>query len=261
MIGYSGAKMTKTDLLVVGYPRSGNTFTSRLLGDALDSPVAGYLNAHPIAEEGVDRPGEYTIRQLHLRLSHADSDRLLPDAWTFAARRWQGEKVAFLLRDPRDVAVSVMYYWRMGGIDEALEAMFRGGAPLTGVGPWARFVTPWLESNIPQCLCYEDLIEDTAGEITMLLNGLGIPLPDPAMLKAAVLRQSFEVRKAELEANGDRYMYGKEIQLHNLRKGIPGDWIYHFQRRQAQAAEIMWGDLLRRLGYETEPDWWMEISE
>jgi len=32
--------MAANDILIVGYPRSGNTWISRLLGDALNSPVA-----------------------------------------------------------------------------------------------------------------------------------------------------------------------------------------------------------------------------
>lgn len=251
--------MDKQDLYVSGFPKSGNSFTARLLGDVLDSPVTGYLNAHPIAEEGLTRPGPYTIRQLHLRLSHAEHAALLPDAWTMAAKLWHGERVVFIIRDPRDVSVSVMHYWQIPSLNDALQAMFTGSAPLVGVGSWKGYVTPWLESNIPLTVRYEDLVADTLDELCMILNGLGIPNPPPNCMKESVLRQSFGVRRAELEANGDRYNYGKEVQLRNMRKGTPGDWQNCYTRLQAQAAEQEWGELLRYLGYEMNSDWWKEI--
>lgn len=56
--------MSDKDICVCGWPRSGNTLAARLLGEALNSPVTGWEAAVPLATEGLDRTGEYTIRQI-----------------------------------------------------------------------------------------------------------------------------------------------------------------------------------------------------
>ena len=54
-----GLTVFADDTFIVSYPRSGNTWLSRILGDLLDSPVTGIFDARPLAEEGLDRQGEF----------------------------------------------------------------------------------------------------------------------------------------------------------------------------------------------------------
>jgi hypothetical protein len=63
------------DVFVTGIPRSGNTYLSRLIGDALDSPVGGARGAVALATEGQDRPGQHRVMQLHLLPNTAISER------------------------------------------------------------------------------------------------------------------------------------------------------------------------------------------
>ena len=56
-----------TEITVAGYPRSGNVWLCRLLGDALDVPVVGIAYGRDsLAAEGQERPNPGYVRQAHL---------------------------------------------------------------------------------------------------------------------------------------------------------------------------------------------------
>lgn len=256
----------KQDIYICGYPRSGNTMLSRLLGDLLNSPVTGMGSAHPIAEEGLDRPGPFTIRQLHLRISYdASHTTMVPDARTLAVKQWnKDKKICFVLRDPRDVAVSAWKYWEIESLEKTIHCMGEGIAPV-GFGSWQKFVGDWLQAPVYYVVVrYENLVQDAymccmALKSILFLNGIDL-LPDRD-IDAVVARQSFEARKAEIaSAPADKYMYGRDVQLKAMRKGIAGDWCNHFTRKHGEMAEEYFGELMRKLHYTCSPDWWKELE-
>lgn len=238
------------DILIVGYPRSGNTWLSRLLGDALNSPVTGLGSAHPIAEEGFDRPGKHIVRQLHLKPDESEiHTTFLPNAYTLAPQHYAGEKLIHVYRDPRDVTISAWKYWEIPSLELALLAVGTGLWPLRPHGAWRSYVSAWLDIEIPCAhVAYEELHSDPQGSIERICAGLNIDL-DTDRLKQAIQRQAFDARKAEIEINGDRYMYGKAIQLKSMRHGAVGDWYASFTPDMAERAERLFGDAMLRLGY------------
>jgi hypothetical protein len=48
---------------------------------------------------------------------------------------------------------------------------------------------------------------------------------------------------------------GEENVQSHYRKGVAGDWINHFTPEHVEAFKERFGDLVQRLGYETEDDW------
>lgn len=244
--------MGNKDVAICSYPKSGNTWISRLLGDALNSPVTGIGSAHPIAEEGLDRTGPFVVRQLHLRpdytILHGPA---IHNAWTFAPMCCAGEKMITILRDPRDVAVSVWKYWEMENLEAAIRAMGEGLNPLKSVGPWAAFVTAWLDCPTPVVrVWYEDFVRDTIFELSELLSILDLPVLAEDGLFGVVERQAFANRKKELAGSGSKYMYGESIQLKNMRKGIAGDWRNHFTPELHELAIGYFGKTMERIGYD-----------
>lgn len=242
--------MSRNDVLVVGYPKSGNTWLSRLLGDILNSPVTGFGTAHPICEEGKDRPGKYIVRQLHLK---PVVSVLTPnfDAWEYSLPEAQGEKIIFIDRNPLDVMVSVYHYWQMEDMDKAIDAVLYGTHPLLKVGPLAKFNKTWNEVIASKWsmkfeitgVSYEALRAATSGEdgayyLQSILEAIGLPeAKDTKRINEAIERQSFDNRKKELERNGDQYNYGKDVQLRNLRKGNIGSWSDELTLRQVNRAK------------------------
>lgn len=214
------------DIIVVGYPRSGNVWLSRLLGDILDRPVIGVNGALSLATEGKDRPGPGRVMQAH---------KITPP---------EGAKAVFLVRDPRDVLVSVAAFWDWP-LDKALSHMVKGPGPLD-LPPWSTYVEGWLAKRTP-VVRYRDLYHDTVGILYGLLSALE---ETPRHLAMEVAwRQSFTVKKADIKARGNQYPFGQKAQLRHLRKGTTGEWrtLPDPIKRQAQKA---WGPLLSALGYE-----------
>ena len=84
---------------------------------------------------------------------------------------------------------------------------------------------------------------------------LGLALPQiplgglpPEQVEAAVRRFGYE------KLSGGRRQGQEDVRSH-YRKGQPGDWRNHFTAAHADAFAERFGDLPRRLGYETDDNW------
>lgn len=243
------------NVIVVGFPKSGNTWLSRLLGDALNSPVTGIKDAKPLCEEGLNRPGKYVVRQLHLKpiaikAGGCEGDDPIPNAYTFCEQNWGGEKIIHIVRNPMDVCVSVKHYWDLPTVDDAFYAMAHGTHPLVGVGAWADFVNRWNEAHVPLWLIrYEELIEDPLGQMVDLMHFVGKPEYDIYDLEDTIARQSFDTRVEHIKSSGQKYNYGQTAQLKNMRKGVAGDWRRHFTHELTLRATAHWSSQMIRYGY------------
>jgi len=247
----------KKAITVVGYPRSGNTWVARTLGDILESPVGGAFNAKPLCTEGQERVGAYRVQQLHQKVDYHPSGE--SDAYKISAPMYGGEpKILFVARDPRDIAVSAMFYWKRQAIGPILEAMTEGGEPLAVHGTWQSFNKDWLDGPIPFVITrYEDVLRNPAAEWHRIMGDLGrlFLLYDQELqyskhrVEEAIGRQEFSAKKAQIALDGDGRPYGKTIQQHHLRKGEAGDWRNHFTEEQQFFARAYWGTFAMRLGY------------
>jgi len=224
------------EITLCGYCHSGNVWISRLLGDALDLPVVGlWGGSESLAAEGNERRGKGYVKQAHL---------------------WPGEGghlcvtlaeqgiYLLMVRDPKDVAVSATHFWDWT-IDEALDKMIDGPGPL-GLPTWSVFVESWLKHYVP-ILRYEDFHQGAETELARVLEYL--ELEPQKELGEVVNRQSFDVKRAELEQRGDHYPFGREAQLRHMRSGKVGEWEDVFSTAQIQRSSLAWRRQLRKLGY------------
>lgn len=261
---YSELPKPENIIVVVGYPRSGNTWVTRLIGDILDSPVGGYKNANPICTEGMERPGKYYVMQLHALPDVRDRDsEAIVGARTININGLRGEKIIHVVRDPRDVAVSAMYYWDLPNIKTSVSAMANGAHPFGGSGPWDKYVDSWERVWLPQVMRirYEKLYSDPLMcVVDYLLPFIGVSMSHDNVTKS-IESQSFNAKKNQIQADGDGRPYGKNIQLKHMRKGITGDWRNHFKRSDGKLLEDYFGKSLRYYGYETDGDWWKGLPE
>lgn len=223
----------KEDLFVVGYPRSGNTYLSRLLGDLLISPVQARFPREAIADEGFDRPGKYIIRQEHL-----DSESYKDE-----------QPVILIVRDPRDVAVSAWKYWNRSSLQDTLHCMGKGIFPLRHGGGWSSFYSYWIDNRYSDIMIhFEELVDDPESELMWIVDGLGLQIGNS--LKDVVHRQSMDERKKIAALHGDEMPHGKNVQVSTLRKGVSGDWKNHFSRDDQKLAFEYFGDIAKRMGYD-----------
>lgn len=236
------------EVLVCGFPRSGNTWLARLLGEALSSPVSGWGAAHPLSEEGLNRKGPYVVRQLHLKPTwNTEGKQFIETAYFANIAAWQGEKVIHIYRDPRDVATSVKHYWHLRHISDALQATIEGGHPVSPHGTWANFVEDWFNENrIPVFqISYRRLREQTFDIMQHLMLFIGAVVSVDRLDKT-ISNQSFDTRRREINGSGDKYPYGASIQLHAMRKGVAGDWVNHFTPEDTETSREAWGEFMEK---------------
>jgi len=237
-------------IAITGFPKSGNTWVSRLLGDVLDSPVGGIKNAKPLATEGQERTGRYRVLQLHLRPVYEDVGMCLPNGWGLCVPQYDGMPLIHVVRDPRDVVVSAKHYWDIDTMENALEAVGRGLEPVKAVGPWQTYVTNWLDCPVkPLLVRYEDLHTDAASELVRILEHWDLRYREDR-IAPAVERQAFDAKRAQIQSDGDGRIYGKSIQLKNLRRGKVGGWRRCFTTEMNARAREFFGETAGRLGYE-----------
>lgn len=250
-----------TEILVVGFPKSGNTWLSRLLSDALDWPVRGIEDARPLAECGADREDGNVIRQLHLSPYSRPGRPVVSDQWACNIAALNGQhKIVHILRDPRDVAVAINHYWGIKNLQHTItRVMAHGEHPLWGCG-WSQYVNAWRKT--PQALetRYEWLHEDTLLELRRILDRFGLRPVKP--LDEVVLRQALKATRERISKDKDEhYAHGKGAQLTNLRGGRVGDWRAEFSEQNRQAAAELFTLELLDLEYEDRPDWYAKKAQ
>lgn len=262
--------MSGYEITVCGYPRSGNTWIARLLGDALDSEVKGFESAIPLATEGRGRPGKYTVRQLHLQPRYGDNDGrgFLMSGWECAVNNWDGHRIVHAVRDPRDVIVSAYYYWEISSVKQTIFAMFRGEEPFKAVGSYQNYVREWLAVDLLPVyqINYEVLHATPVITLMSLLSKMGIPNDDRGNLIKTVERQEIEAKRKQIteeSSNDPPRPYGKHIQLKHLRKGIPGEWEHEFTCSDGALCDDLFHDILEELGYIKKGDheWYQNLRE
>ena len=208
------------EINVCGYPRSGNVWLSRMLGEALDVRVVGVHGGRDsLAAEGFDRKGKGYVKQAHY----------WPGEEGNLAIDLEKKEGIFLhiIRNPLDIAVSSTHYWGWS-IDKALDKMVDGPGPLE-LPPWADYVESWLKHYVP-ILRYEDFHKDAEGEIERILYYL--ELEPKKNLGEVVRNQSFAIKRRQIERGGNKLPFGRAAQLKHMRKGLVGDWRNELSKEQ-----------------------------
>ena len=217
---------------VLGYPKSGNTWLCRLLGDVLDSPIAAGLRFPSNADEGFERPGPYVIRMRHHNLLKAP---------------FPGDsRLVQIVRDPRDVLVSTKLYWQSKGWSEALARCEN----------WAPNNEEWLERS--PAVRYEDLLDNPLLWFQALLKDIGF-LKGPVEIVPVIERQSWEARMKRVDEEG--LPYGGPHQRRVLARGTAGNWKTDLNRNVGKAAHAHFWPMMQTLGYEDDPKWFEKLPE
>lgn len=173
-------------------------------------------------------------------------------------------KAFFVLRDPRDLAVSWYFsikysHYPMGkvlqmrellnsmsfsqGLLYAINYLYEQGQ-YAALESWVNFSKT--DPNV-LILRFEDLININNFEIfKTLFNHCDIHIPDN-ILYTLIQNHSFE------QLSGRQP--GEEYKYSNYRKGIAGDWKNHFDSNITDRFKNITGDLIVTLGYEQSINW------
>ena len=283
-------------IYVVGVPKSGNTWLTRLMADVLKSPVrsASKEGALEVAadinkELALPTDAPYEIQKVHF----------LPEKF-FKDINESPKRIIYIYRDFRDVTLSSFFYFKYKG-DETnarragiLPLAKRGSLALyryyrvrrqlaqfirsfciegisvmkKDVGTWSMHIAKWREASEGRpdlkmvCVSYEELLKDTAGELSRIMRNLDLPESSSDKLQETVQRQSFKKKKKEFQELADDadVTFGKEFNVKFLRKGIAGDWKGFLTQKMGKFIQRHQGDMLLELGYVTDPQWYKKLK-
>ncbi|MGB9195674.1 MAG: sulfotransferase domain-containing protein [Terriglobales bacterium] len=240
------------DTFLVSYPKSGNTWVRFLLANLLNpDETVSFSNINYLL------PAPDVITKRFLKT--VPRPRILKSHEPFDARF---RKIIYLVRDPRDVAVSEYYfdlkkrYIAPGTtLDQFINPFLAGET--SSYGSWWEHVASWVGARYgnPKFLLarYEDLLSDPIPETARIAEFLGISA-DEARLKAAVERSSADKMRKLEKKDADKWSGTKNTvkDIPFVRSAKSGGWKESLPRDAAEQIEVAWYPLMNFLGYELQ---------
>ena len=251
------------NIIVAGYPKSGCTWATRLVAELVGCPVAGFWQSDKkeIASEGADRVSDFRCFKSHHQLSELG-----------VAPNDPGTRLIYVLRDPRDIAISASNYFQFDRfpklaelfrrvrrgeklyrhtlyrllvrenyrLERMTEALLHGSAEVHNWVriSWPEHWRPYEQAGVP-IIRYEDLLAAPEEQSGRILRHLGIER-SPAAIAAAVENQSFERKKETLRQSGETG------RAKFLRVGKSGQWQARLPADlQARFARELGGELAK----------------
>jgi hypothetical protein len=250
-------------LLGISFPKSGTHLLDQiLLGFAKVAPFAKRVHsfyAEYEGETGVKRTPEQALTWLDaLRPLDVASAHLFARPEAVSRVTSSGFVPYFIFRDPRDVVVSHVfyvtemetrhvhheYYASLPDFDARLKVSILG-RPDTNIeflNIAVRFAPylGWLDQPSVLTIHFEDLIHDRAATLTRIADHLLIraPLPVPREQILDAMESSINPTKSP-----------------TFRSGKTGEWKKYFKDEHRQVFKQIAGELLIKLGYESNYDW------
>jgi len=172
------------------------------------------------------------------------------------------ESIVYLVRDPRDVAVS--YAKHLGiSLDDCIEIMMQtnaGSKPEVKVdrmtthgfiSRWDSHVYSWNSNPKSRVIKYEDLVHDTVGQFTRILERYGIEPSQEKVEHAVEACKLKNLREKEIQGGFD------EASRHHKESGSGffservnvGRWKDALSTSQVKAIEDAFGEQMAEFGY------------
>lgn len=240
------------DTFIVSYPRSGNTWTRFLVANLVhpEQPVT-FANIERLIPDCEAQSSRYVKRVARPRIikSHEYFDP-------------RYKKVIYIVRDPRDVALSYYDFSRKYRQIEDRYPLTRfvsdfvaGRLSSADWGTWGENVSSWAHTRNGQpgflLLRYEDMLSNTESELAKAAHFLGIE-STPDRLAAAVERSSADRMRNLEAAQGNQWVStkNKRSDIPFVRTAASGLWKEKLPAGSIAEIESAWGPLLSSLGYE-----------
>lgn len=228
--------------IVTEYPKSGGTWMSQLVAEYLGIPHPRNRVAH----------FESCVLQSHLKYMPTMANTVV------------------VHRDGRDIMVSYYYYCLVPS-PISVKSVVRDAHIQMGDGDfsdvarwlprfieykfqkrehprftWTEFIDSWRGRGVTHAR-YEDLLADTVGELTRVLELLGCETVDQNRVHSVVEKYAFGRQTGRSP--------GTEKKGQFLRKGIAGDWRNVFNKEACEIFDHYAGKYLIELGYEQDHSW------
>lgn len=227
------------------------------LEDVLDAPV----------DDLTDDEAEVLRPRLYEAQARAATTSLFRKVHDANGRTCAGEPLfssavtlgsVYVVRDPRDVAVSLAHH-NGTGMDAAITLMANPAATLAAnvtsgkwqlrqrLSTWSLHVESWMVQEKGLLLLrYEDMLADPDGALARVARHLGLEV-SPRAVALAVEATGFERLRAAEERDGFRESPMTSVRF--FRRGVAGGWRDTLAPAQAERIAADHGAVMARLGY------------
>jgi hypothetical protein len=240
------------DVFLVSYGRSGSTWVRFLIGNLAytDDPIT-FLNV----ESRI--PDIYVFPDRVLR--RLPRPRILKSHESFDPRY---NKIIYIVRDPRDLAVSLYHYdLKRGGIPEGypIEDFVRlfvaGSEKVISWGAWGEHVLSWWSTRGDRdgflLLRYEDILKEPQRELAKMASLLSIDVREEKLARAVELSSADRMRSLEKKQSREWVETKRTRQDKTfVRSARAGEWHSALPEESILTIETTWGLIMQSLGYE-----------
>ena len=237
------------DIFLVSYPKSGNTWLRFIIANLL------YSNriAVSFSNIGILIPDIYKYRDQDLL--QLPTPRILKSHECFDTKY---PKVIYIVRDPRDVAVS--YYHYLIKIQEIAEdypinswiKSFVKGTFIPQFGTWSQNVESWLFTNKNTqnllLIRYEDLLNNSFKEVSKIAAFLSLNVSEEQIAKAIALSSADNMRRSEKQSGWQPNQNSRKDKAF-VRAAKSGNWKTDLSEYAVKEIECNWGSLMQKLNY------------
>lgn len=239
------------DIYLVAYPKSGVTWLTFLVA---------YLTSNGMANLDFDNV-EDKVADIYSnsqeKLSALPGPRILKSHEYFDPRY---KKVIYLVRDPRDVAISYYHYLiKVNQFDEnCIADEFISNHFLTGAtdtySSWGEHVGGWIgaREDSPDFLLlqYEDMLTDIQSELNRVVSFLGIEATTALLGRAIEYCSPENMRRIEKRQTdiGESFQNTRKDKYF-VRKAVSGSGIKELSAASILKIENAWGPVMTKLGY------------
>jgi hypothetical protein len=250
-----GATIFPGDVFLVSYPKSGNTWVRFLIANLVhpQEPVT-FLNIEAVV------PSIYILPDRELRKFHRP--RILKSHECFMPRY---ESVIYIVRDPRDVAVSYYYYNLKKRLlppdctlDQYIPRFIADDLDMRS-GPWGDHVLSWvrMQDSVEKFLWlrYEDMIARPDAELERVLTFLNLEPDSNRVRRAIELSSARNMRQMEAKQSDDWvFTKGMRKDIPFIRSATSGDWRSKLSASAVAQIERAWGTAMQSVGYQLSKD-------
>lgn len=251
-----GLTVFPDDTFIVSYFRSGSTWSRFLLGNLIHQDEAvTFTNMERLVPIIYNQPDRVLRRLPRVLKSHECFDPRYP-------------RVIYIVRDPRDVAVSFYFYNIKVGVipdgysmDEFVAQWIAAKVVdyADRVGCWQDHVLSWmrLRQGKPGFVLvrYEDLLADPAKALAELAPMVGID-PTPERIERAVRLSSVSHMQSLEKQQSQQWVAtkGTRQDIPFVREAKAGGWRKKLSPVAVKMIEDAWGTTIKELGYELVTD-------